>query len=131
MAEEIAPDEWLRRGLVKREKVLGRDHVAKTAPRPGQFGLAWRQFATAAAWGGAWCRGSLDDRTRSVATLSVLVALGAEGELKTHFRGAQRNGLSEEDIEDLLIHLSVYAGFPRAEVATRVFMESLKPDSPE
>ena len=87
----------------------------------------FRDFITRYAWGGVWARSGLDRRTRSAITLAVLAALGRERELELHVRAALRNGLTEEEIGEVLLHTAVYAGAPAANqaftIAQRVLSE--------
>ena len=112
MTDELDPA-----GLEMRRAVLGDTHVDAALERATPFTAPFQEFITRYAWGGVWTRAGLDRRTRSVITLSVLTALGRENEIALHVRGALRNGLTAEEIGELLIHTSIYAGVPAANAA--------------
>jgi 4-carboxymuconolactone decarboxylase len=107
-------------GTAVRRAVLGDDHVDRAAAATTPFTAGFQDFITRFAWGGVWTREGLDRRTRSVITLSVLTALGRENEIPLHVRGALRNGLTAEEIAEVLIHTAVYAGVPAANAAFSV-----------
>jgi 4-carboxymuconolactone decarboxylase len=104
-------------GTAVRRAVLGDDHVDRAAAATTPFTSGFQDFITRFAWGGVWTREGLDRRTRSVITLAVLTALGRENEIALHVRGALRNGLTAEEIAEVLIHTAVYAGVPAANAA--------------
>ena len=104
-------------GMKVRREVLGDAHVDRAAANATDFSRPFQEFITRAAWGEAWTRPGLDRRTRSVITLSVLTALRAENEIPMHVRAALRNGLTPEEIREVLIHTAVYAGVPAANSA--------------
>ena len=112
MSEELDPA-----GEEVRRAVLGDAHVDAALERATAFTAPFQEFITRYAWGGAWTRDGLDRRTRSVITLSVLTALGRENEIAMHVRGALRNGLTAEEIGEVLIHTAIYAGVPAANAA--------------
>ncbi len=114
-------------GLRIRREVLGDAHVEQAAARAGEFGEPFQELITRYAWGGVWSRPGLDRRTRSAITLMALVCLRAENELPLHVRGALRNGLTPDEIREVLLHAAVYAGVPAANsafaIARRVLEE--------
>lgn len=75
------------------------------------------------AWGGVWAREGLDRRTRSVVTVSMLIALQAHAELKGHVRGALTNGVTPEELREIIMHAAAYCGYPAALSAMRVARE--------
>jgi alkylhydroperoxidase/carboxymuconolactone decarboxylase family protein YurZ len=95
--------------------------VAGTGPYTADF----QDFLTRYAWGEVWDRPGLDRRTRSAVTLAVLTALRAEDEIAMHVRGALRNGLTEAEIGEVLLHVALYAGLPAARTAYRIAGEVL------
>jgi 4-carboxymuconolactone decarboxylase len=103
-----------------RREVLGDAHVDRAIERTSEFTAAFQELITRFAWGGVWTREGLDRRARSMVTLAVLTALGREGELELHVRGALRNGLTKAEIAEVLIHTAVYAGVPAANAAFQV-----------
>ncbi|MGH2868461.1 MAG: 4-carboxymuconolactone decarboxylase [Solirubrobacteraceae bacterium] len=110
-------DDAYEAGLKIRREVLGDDHVDRATDGASEFTAPFQEFITRTAWGGAWTREGLDRRTRSVITLAVLTALGRENEIGMHVRGALRNGLSPDEIREVLIHTGIYAGIPAANAA--------------
>ena len=90
-----------------------------------EFTEPFQEFITRYAWGGVWTRPGLDRRTRSAITLAVLTALGRENEIAMHVRAARRNGLSEAEIGEVLIHTAVYAGVPAANAAFAIAQRTL------
>jgi 4-carboxymuconolactone decarboxylase len=114
-------------GMKVRREVLGNEHVDRVVEATTPFTEPFQDYITRCAWGGVWTRDGLDRRTRSAITMAVLTALGREDELALHVGAARRNGLSEEEIAEVLLHTAVYAGVPAANsafaVAKRVLAE--------
>ena len=114
-------------GLKTRKEVLGSDYVENSIRNATDFDRPFQEFITSSAWDGVWNRGPLDRKTKSLITLSILVALRAEDEIAFHLRGAINNGLTPDEIMAMLIHASVYAGVPSSltgvRVAKKVFSE--------
>ena len=108
-----------------RREVLGDEHVDRAAERTTPFTAPFQEYITGAAWGDVWSRPGLDRRTRSAITLAVLTALRAENELPMHVRAARRNGLSAEEISEVLLHTAVYAGVPAANAAFAIAQRTL------
>ena len=107
-------------GLRARREVLGDAHVDRALENATPFTAPFQEFITRHAWGAAWTRDGLDRRSRSMVTLAVLTALGREAEIAIHVRGALRNGVTAEEIGEVLIHTAVYAGVPAANAAFAV-----------
>lgn len=124
----MSDDELYRQGMEVRRAVLGDEHVDRATSSSTAFTVPWQEFITRHAWGAVWTREGLDRRTRSAITLAALTALGRENEIAMHVRAALRNGLTQEEIAEVLIHTAVYAGVPAANaafaIAQRVFDES-------
>ena len=114
-------------GLKTRKEVLGSDYVENSIRNATDFDRPFEEFIPSSAWDGVWNRGPLDRKTKSLITLSILVALRAEDEIALHLRGAINNGLTPDEIMAMLIHASVYAGVPSSltgvRVAKKVFSE--------
>jgi 4-carboxymuconolactone decarboxylase len=104
-------------GMRTRREVLGDEHVDRAIARTTPLTESFQELITGYAWGAVWSRPGLDRRTRSAITLAVLTALGREHELELHLRAAHRNGLSDEEIGEVLLHTAVYAGVPAANAA--------------
>jgi 4-carboxymuconolactone decarboxylase len=118
-------DTTYQRGMKVRREVLGDEHVDAASASKTPLNAAFQDYITRAAWGEVWSREQLDRRTRSAVTLAVLCALGREHELALHARAALRNGLSEEEIGEILLHTAVYAGVPAANRALAVVGDAL------
>ena len=110
-------DERRTTGMSVRREVLGDAHVDRTVAATTEFTAPFQDFITRYAWGDVWAREGLDRRTRSCITLAVLTALRAEAEIAMHVRAALRNGLSREEVGEVLLHTAVYAGVPAANSA--------------
>lgn len=114
-------------GTATRRAVLGDEHVARAVTATTSLTDAFQDFITRYAWGEVWTRTGLARRDRSIATIAALVAIGAEEELALHLRAGLRNGLTKDEIAEVLLHTAVYAGVPRANrafaIAQRVLTE--------
>ena len=113
----MSDDELYQQGMEVRRAVLGDEHVERALANASDFTGPWQEFITRHAWGAVWARDGLDRRTRSVVTLTALTALGREHEIAMHVRAALHRGLTREEIAEVLIHASVYAGVPAANAA--------------
>jgi len=113
-------------GMVVRREVLGDAHVDRAIAGTDEFTRDFQDFITRYAWGEIWTRPGLDRRTRSCITLAILAALHHDEELAMHVRAALRNGLSREEISEVLLHVGVYAGVPAANRAFKVARHALK-----
>ena len=89
--------EQFEAGLKKRKQVLGEDYVNESFENANSFSQPFQKFLTETYWGGVWTREGLDDKTKSIVTLSILIALGAEHEIPIHTIGALNNGVSPDD----------------------------------
>jgi 4-carboxymuconolactone decarboxylase len=107
----------LEAGMEVRRAVLGDAHVDRASANTTEFTAPFQEFITRYAWGGVWTRPGLDRRSRSMITLAALTSLGRENEIELHVRAALRNGLTPEEIGEVLIHTAVYAGVPAANAA--------------
>ena len=104
-------------GMEARRAVLGDEHVDRAVARTTGFTEPFQDFITRYAWGEVWTRDGLDRRARSMITLTALTALGRENEIEMHVRGALRNGLTPDEIGEVLLHTAIYAGVPAANAA--------------
>ena len=116
-------------GMTVRREVLGDDHVDRAVQRTTEFTAPFQDFITRYAWGTVWTRDGLDRRTRSCVMLAVLTALGRENEIEMHVRAALRNGLSAEEIGEVLLHTAVYAGVPAANAAFAIAQRVLQDET--
>jgi 4-carboxymuconolactone decarboxylase len=113
-------DELYEAGMTVRREVLGDEHVDRAIERTTEFSQPFQDYITRAAWGSVWTRDGLDRRTRSFITLAVLTALQCHEELAMHVRVAIHNGLTAQEIAEVLLHTGVYAGVPAANTATAI-----------
>ena len=104
--------ERLQRGMSIRREVLGDEHVDRAVDRTTPFTAPFQDLITRYAWGDIWARPGLSRAERSLVTLSVLAALQHEGEVAMHVRAALRNGLTPEQIREVLLQVAIYAGVP-------------------
>jgi len=118
-------DEAYERGMRIRREVLGDEHVDRATQHATEETREFQDFITRYAWGEIWSRPGLDRRTRSCITLTALVALGRFDELELHIDGARRNGLSDDEIKEVLLHTAIYCGVPAANSAFAVFQRVL------
>ena len=119
-------DDRYEAGMKVRREVLGDAHVDRATADATAFSRPFQDYITRAAWGEAWTRDELDRRTRSCITLAILTALRAESELALHVRAAVRNGLTPEEIREVLMHTAVYAGVPAANRAMAIAQRTLE-----
>ena len=108
------------RGMKVRREVLGDEHVDAAIERTTDFTADFQNLITRYAWGEIWSRPGLDRRTRSCITLTALVALGRLEELEMHVRAALRNGLTQDEIREVLLQSAIYCGVPAANSAFAV-----------
>ncbi|MDA0347369.1 MAG: 4-carboxymuconolactone decarboxylase [Verrucomicrobia bacterium] len=102
------------KGEAIRRNVLGDEHVDRAITGTKEFKGAFQEFITRYAWGEIWDRPGLDKKTRSLLTLSMLIALGHDSEFEMHIRAAINNGVTVEEIKELLMHSALYCGLPAA-----------------
>jgi 4-carboxymuconolactone decarboxylase len=107
-------------GMQARRAVLGDAHVDRAVDSTTAFTADFQDFITRVAWGDVWQRSGIDRRTRSAVTIALLAALGHHDELGVHVKGALRNGMTADEISEVLLHVAVYAGVPAANAAFRV-----------
>jgi 4-carboxymuconolactone decarboxylase len=102
------------KGLEIRRDVLGAEHVDKAIATADDFNGVMQEFVTEYCWGAVWGREGLSKKTRSMLNLAILTALNREHEFKLHVRGAINNGISREEISEILLHCAIYCGVPAA-----------------
>ena len=121
-------------GMKVRRAVLGDAWVDKATKGKTAFNAEFQDFITRTAWGDVWTRPGIDRKWRSVSVLSVSCALGAWEEFRLHIRGAIHNGLTQEEIAEIILQCAIYAGVPRANHAFKearaVFAEMGLPETP-
>jgi 3-oxoadipate enol-lactonase/4-carboxymuconolactone decarboxylase len=112
-------------GMQVRREVLGDDHVDRANAATTDFTRDFQQLITKYAWGTIWTRPGLDRRSRSMITLTALVARGHHEELAMHVRAARTNGLSVDEIKEVLLQTAIYCGVPEANTAFRIAQAAL------
>jgi 3-oxoadipate enol-lactonase/4-carboxymuconolactone decarboxylase len=112
-------------GMKIRREVLGDAHVDRAVESTTDFTADFQDFITRYAWGDVWSRPGLDRRTRSAVTLTALIALGRDHELAMHVRAALRNGLTRDEIGEVLLHSAIYCGVPAANRAFAIAQQVL------
>jgi 4-carboxymuconolactone decarboxylase len=110
-------DDRYERGMGVRREVLGEAHVDAAMAGASALTADFQELITRYAWGEVWARPGLDRRTRSCITLTALVAVGHDGELALHLRAARRNGLTWDEIKEVLLQAAIYCGVPAANSA--------------
>ena len=117
-------------GYAARSKVLGEGYVEKAYQDADDFTLDLQDYLTEHAWGASWARPGLDHKTRSMLNLAMITALNRPHEFEIHVRGALRNGVTRDEIKEILLHTAVYCGAPAAldsfRIARRVLAEQGK-----
>src|SRR5688572_17883332 len=114
------------RGLEMRKKVLGAEHVDAALAATDKFTQPLQEMINEYAYGAVWSRPGLEPRLRSMLTISMLTALNRSHELKAHLRGALNNGVTREEIMEILLHANVYCGAPAAVDGFRVMRQVFK-----
>ncbi|MCM1962494.1 4-carboxymuconolactone decarboxylase [Acinetobacter pittii] len=115
-----------KQGIEVRTEVLGEKHVARSLQNLNDFNQDFQNFISRYAWGEVWSRPGLPRHTRSLVTIAILLALGREDELRMHLRACFNNGVTKEDLKELILHSSLYAGLPAANAAMHMAEEVFK-----
>ena len=108
------------KGMATRRAVLGDAHVDRAERNRTSFNTDFQDFITRYAWGEIWTRPGLDRKTRSCITLAMLMALNRSEEFQLHLRAARNNGLSWDEIKEIILHAGIYCGLPAANQAFRL-----------
>jgi 4-carboxymuconolactone decarboxylase len=116
-------------GMEVRREVLGSEHVDRATESATDFTRDFQQLITEYAWGTVWTRPGLDRRSRSLITLTALVARGHHEELALHVRAALTNGLTVDEIKETLLQTAIYCGVPAANTAFRIAQDVLEETS--
>lgn len=122
----MAESEMFNRGLEVRRAVLGADYVDGSLAKADDFMMAFQRITTEWCWGYGWSRPGLDRKTRSIINLAMLTALGKPAELRLHVKGALANGVTVDEIKEVLIHATIYCGVPAGLDAFKAAHEVLK-----
>ncbi len=124
---DLTDSERLAQGFAVRREVLSDEHVDRAVAATTAFTADFQDFITRTAWGDVWSRPGLQRRERSIAVLSVLIALGHHDEFVMHVKAAIRNGLTPEEIKEIILQAAIYAGVPAANTAFKLANEILEP----
>lgn len=120
-------EEHYQQGMEVRRAVLGDSHVNRTLSQLTPLNDEFQNFITRYAWGDIWTRPGLERHTRSMITIAMLIALNREAELKMHLRAAFNNGVTRDELKELIMHSALYCGLPAANatmhLAQQVFDE--------
>lgn len=120
-------EEHYQQGMDVRRAVLGESHVDRTLSQLTPLNEEFQNFITRYAWGDIWTRPGLERHTRSMITIAMLIALNREAELKMHLRAAFNNGVTRDELKELIMHSALYCGLPAANatmhLAQQVFDE--------
>ncbi len=122
----MSHSDQFNKGLEVRRKVLGTEYVDGSIARADDFMMAFQNITTEWCWGYAWTRPGLDHKTRSMLNLAMLTALSKPAELRLHVKGALANGVSVDEIKEILLHATVYCGIPAGLDAFKAAHEVLK-----
>ena len=123
-ARDARPDDAaFQAGIGTRTQVMGPEFVDRAFGHATDYTMPMQEFITRNAWGNVWQRPGLDLKTRSLVTVAMLTALGKQHELKGHVRGALNNGATPEELREVMLHATVYCGFPTAIDAFRTVTE--------
>jgi 4-carboxymuconolactone decarboxylase len=122
----VSDNDLFEAGLKVRREVLGAEYVDASLAAADDFTAPFQRMTTEWCWGAVWTRPGLDRRTRSLLNLAMLTALGKPNELKLHVKGALNNGLSVSEIQEVLLHATVYCGIPAGLEAFRAASAVLK-----
>jgi 4-carboxymuconolactone decarboxylase len=114
------------RGLKLRTEMFGREAVEKRMAAFGEFGKPLQHIINAYAYGDVWSRSALPPATKSLAMIAMMAAAGHPNELRVHLKGALKNGCSVEQIQEILLLVTLYCGIPAANEAHRVAAEVLR-----
>ncbi len=120
--------ELFKKGLAVRREVLGAEYVDGSIARADDFNAAFQQLTTEVAWGAIWTRPGLPRKTRSIVNIAMLVALNRGAELRLHLRAALTNGVTRDEIKEILLQTGAYCGIPACleafKIATEVFKDA-------
>ena len=115
--------EMLERGFEVRRAVLGNVHVDRAEANTTDLTADFQNFITRYAWGEVWNRPGLGRHTRSLITIAMLIALNREAELAMHFRASFNNGVTQEELSEIVLHSGLYCGLPAANSAYHLLQQ--------
>jgi 4-carboxymuconolactone decarboxylase len=119
-------DAMFQKGMRKRISVLGAAHVERSLANADDFSRPIQDLVTQYCWGEIWGRDGLPDKVRSMLNIGMLSIMNRSHELKVHVRGALRNGVTEAEIQEVLLQVAIYAGVPASLEAFRLASEAIR-----
>ncbi|WP_404402018.1 4-carboxymuconolactone decarboxylase [Pelagibacterium halotolerans] len=125
MSEEHGARARYEEGLATRRAVLGEEYVTRRLEKTTPFEAPFQELITEAAWGHVWSRDTWSKRERSIVTIALLGALGHYEEMAMHVRATRRTGATEADLQEIMLHLAIYAGVPTANHAIGIVRDIL------
>jgi len=125
--KDLPQDAAVQAGLATRTQVMGAEFVERALAGATDYTLPMQEFITRNAWGNVWQRPGLDLRSRSLITVAMLAAMGKQHELRGHVRGALNNGVTPDELREVMLHASIYCGLPTAIEAFRTVAEVVEP----
>ena len=126
MAAKKQPSKLFKEGLALRRSVLGKEYVDGSIAKANDFMMAFQNITTEYCWGYAWTRPGLNRKTRSMLNLAMLTALNRPAEIRLHVKGALNNGVTVDEIREVLLHATVYCGIPAGLDAFKVANQVLE-----
>ncbi|WP_439592929.1 4-carboxymuconolactone decarboxylase [Microbacterium sp.] len=126
--DRLSDAERYDQGMTVRREVLSDAHVDRATEGATALTADWQDFITRVAWGDIWSRPGLDRRSRSIAVLSSLIAHGHHDELAMHLKAARRNGLTVDEIREVILQSAIYSGVPAANSAFHIANDVLRED---
>ena len=119
------------KGLGIRRKVVGEEYVNKSLAQADEFSSDFQTLVTEYCWGAVWGRETLDHKTRSMLNIAMIAALNRPHELRLHVHGALRNGVTQEEIREILLQVTIYAGVPAGVDSFRIAREAMESFAPD
>jgi 4-carboxymuconolactone decarboxylase len=130
MTNDKTRKETYEDGLAIRREVLGTEHVNRSLEQCSEFARPIQELVTEYCWGAVWSREGLEKKTRSMINIAMLTALNRSHELSVHIKGALHNGLTESEIQEILLQCAIYVGVPASlesfRIAEKAIAESKK-----
>ena len=121
----MTDEERLKQGFTMRRAVLGEAHVDRAEANKTELNADFQNFITRYAWGEVWTRPGINPHDRSMITIAMLIALNRTDELRMHFRASFNNGVTAEELRELIFHSALYCGLPAANSAYHLAAEVL------
>ncbi|MFG1351207.1 carboxymuconolactone decarboxylase family protein [Xanthobacter autotrophicus] len=126
MTSQTEPQSLLEQGMEIRKAVLGAAHVERSMANVDEFARPLQELVTEYCWGAIWGRPGLERKTRSLLNIVMLSALNRPHELKLHVRGALTNGVTRDEIREVVLQMAIYCGVPVALETSRIAQEVFK-----